>query len=504
MKYSNIVSDRDVNEWIYGCPIRIRNVKITKSDDEAFPALSVTSDVCIDLAPLSYTARVEIQNRRRERIGEVCEIRLHSGVSELVPLDVADAAYASVTVQSVFSSEKLIWSNDNGISPSPLPEQGILWQIDPHYEQIKIECEGVTPVKYIPDTIDSAWRCTCGHVNLEGSAKCGGCGVAREWLNVAFDRDYLEAKKNARIAVEIKNKKREKKHNRVKMPSWLPAICVLLVIALCVTLAVLTFTKFIPQAKYNKAVSLAENGEYDEAILLFRELGDFSDSARMEENTVYKKAQMMTGLDEVLVVDSARYPCFSITDDGVPSFHKDYYVGEWDVFVLPDVVDGVIVRELSRNFLMNCNKVVSVIISDCTEIIGEQAFYNCTALENVYFGKSVSTINQRAFINCTSIKEIEIPDSVTWISPRAFNNCTSLRKVIIGAGVSDISSYTFSNCTSLERVTLTTPVTAVRDNAFFACDKLAKIYCKFSEGEYSPEISDGNEAFVNAKKYFDQ
>ncbi len=502
MGYRGVVCNRDVNEWIVGCPIRITNISIILNDDGEFITY-VDSDVCGDFGKLSYTAKIEYKNSHKENIFESNDVVLESGEAKFTDSISLKVAYASVTVQSVSDSGNVIWEND-GKSPVTLPEQEILWQIDPHYDTIKRECEGITAAKYIPDTIDGAWRCTCGGLNLESSKKCGRCGAEREWINSHFDREYLETKKIEYANASDKKSPKKKKRKPIAIPSWVKGGCILAVIAVIITAAVLTFTEFIPQSKYNKAVALSESGDYDAAIEIFRELGDFADSAKKVENTVYKKAQSMTGIDDVYVSDSARLPWFSITEEGVLSFTESEYVGMWDTIVIPDVFDGVIVRELARNFFINCDELVYVVISDCTEVIGEQAFYNCTSLEIIDFGDSVTTIMPRAFIECTSLKEIVIPDTVESIGARAFNNCTALKKAVLGAGIHEIPDYFFSNCTSLERITLVSPVTSVGENAFANCEKFEKVFCRFPESEFSAEIADGNDVFVGATKYFDQ
>ena len=502
MGYRGVVSNRDVDEWMVGCPIRITNVSIVENDSGEL-ITTVKSDVCGDFAKLSYTAKVEYKNSRKENIFESRDVVLESGEAKFTEEISLKVAYATVTVQSVSDSGKVIWEND-GKAPITLPEQDILWQTDPHYDTIKRECEGITVAKYIPDAIDGAWRCTCGGLNLESSKKCGRCGAEREWIESHFDREYLESKKTEYANEESKKSPKKKKRKPIIIPSWIKSGCVLAVIAVIIVASVLTFTEFIPQTKYNKAVALSENGDYDAAIEIFRELADFADSAKKLENTVYKKAQSMTGIEDVYVSDSSRLPWFSITEDGVLSFSESVYAGTWDTIVIPDVFDGVVVRELARNFFINCDELVYVVMSDCIEVIGEQAFYNCTSLEIIDFGDSVTTIMPRAFIDCTSLKEIVIPDTVESIGARAFNNCTSLKKAVLGEGIYALPDYLFSNCTSLERITLVSPVTSVGENAFANCEKFAKLFCRFPESEFSAEIADGNDVFIGATKYFDQ
>ena len=184
----------------------------------------------------------------------------------------------------------------------------------------------------------------------------------------------------------------------------------------------------------------------------------------------------MTGLDEVYLVTTEDCPWFSITEDGVLSMRKDDYKGSWEEFAVPDLVDGIIVRELDRNFFLNCKELQTVVLSDCIEVLGEQVFYNCDALTEVRFGKNLKTIAPRAFINCVSLTSITIPDTVETIGLRAFNSCTALTDVTLGRGITEIPSYLFSCCYKLRRVNCLGTITTVGDFAFSECPALEKLY----------------------------
>ncbi len=503
--YPQIVSDREMREWILGCPIMINRVKLIRFAEGEAPKLEVISAVCGNFPEMSYTADVEYQNERREVIGEKNNLKFKSGKSDLIETGEVRAVYAYVLIKSVELPDGTFWINETVQRGKVYPEQEILWQTDPLYEQIKHECDGVTEARYMPDIIDGAWRCTCGQINLETSGECGNCGCSREWLKSHFDREYLNAKKEESDKKNENIVRQKKNHNIHKLSNKIGAGIVIACSVCAVALVVLTFAYFIPQFRYNKAARLAENCEYDEAIEIFQKLGNYSDAESMVGKVVYKKAQHMTGLESVYVSDSSLMPYYSISADGVLSFRKDKYNGSWENFIIPDVFDDVIVRELDRNFCLNCEELVSVTISDCTEVIGEQAFNNCKSLKKVNFGKSVKTIMPRAFINCSSIEEIEIPDTVEYLGIRAFNNCTSLRKAVLGNGITEIGSYQFSFCISLERLTLVSPITSVGEFAFSDCDNFKKLYCRFSETEWgNPKIYDGNDDFSAAEKYFDQ
>ncbi len=500
-----ILSDRAHREWIPGCPVQVVRTRVSRDGDAL--SLNVSSVPCGGFRLSGFTADVEFTGAKRQSVGRLEGLSLNVG--EALPVDIPfdDAVYAAVCVRAVSYADGKTWENADNTPGKTLPEQEIYWQTDPLYEAIRVECAGVTEPKYRPDTVDGAWRCACGQVNLEESPVCGACGCAKAWLDEHLAPAYLEerkreiADKTEEEAIKIKKKRDRGVSDQVKM------VAILAGLAAVVALVVLTFTMFIPGAKYGKAVKLADEGSFDEAIALFTELDDFRDAKAKVSDTNYRKAQAITGLTEVNMVSSAKAPWFSITADGILSFKKDEYEdrgGTWEHFVIPDVVDNVVVRELDRNFFMNCKELEVVTISDCVEVIGEQTFYNCENLKTVHFGKNVQKILSRAFINCISLTEMEIPDTVTTLGLRAFNNCVKLNKVILGEGITEIGSYQFSLCVELERITLKSPVTSVGEYAFSECGKFVKIHCRFAESEWiSPTVEAGNEAFEAAERVFE-
>ena len=507
-KFPRIVSEREMKEWLPLCPVQVKKVRVVQNTAESNPEVTVISVPCGGFGVKSYTADIELQNQRRERIGVIENAVLTAGESAPIPTDAAQTTYAYVTVKSVSRENGEVWENTTGGRGILLPEQEVFWQTDPLYEQIRRECDGVVDAKYRPDTVDGGWRCACGQVNLEESDTCGGCGCSRNWLKEHLDPAYLAERKQMDDTRSEAQRKKQKKKQETRLSDKAKAILIFAGFIAAAVLIVLTFTQFIPGYRYSKAVKLADAGEFDEALTIFYDLDGFRDSVQQIADTNYRKAQHLTGLEEVNMTTSVESPWFEITADGVLSFKKDPYEkagGTWTHFVIPDVVDNIAVRELDRNFFMNCKEMTAVTISDCVEVIGEQAFYNCDALAIVNFGKNIREIGPRAFINCISLTEMEIPDTVTTLGLRAFNNCIGLKKVVLGSGITKIGAYQFSLCVELEWITLKSPVTAIDEFAFSECADLRKIFCRFPESDWiEPELGEGNEIYESLEVVFDQ
>lgn len=505
-----VVSEREFREWIPSCPVQIKKMRIEEASPGGERTLTVFSVPCGDFSVRSFAAQIEYRDERRELLGtsEIADI----GTGESAPLAVTyeKAAYASALIRSVTFSSGEVWENRD-LSPAVLPpNQKILWQTDPLYETIRAECEGTVPARFEPDEIDGAWRCACGQINLESASACGSCGTSRAWLKTHFDRTYLESRKAELGAKKANAPVHVKKVRKTDNGDKLKAALILGAAAAVIVLAVLTVKVFIPGARYSSAVKLAEAGDYDGAVSIFSSLGSFRDSADRMRAAVYDKAREMTGLDEVNMTTSAASPWFSIDENGVLSLRKDKYEekkGTIEEFVVPDMVDGVIVRELDRNFFLNCKELKTATLSDCLEVLGEQSFYNCEALETVNFGKNLKTIGPRCFINCYALEDLEIPDTVESLGVRAFNNCVKLRRVVLGKGITAVGDYTFALCVELKSVTLTSPLTAVGVGAFAECSSFEKIFCRFPESDwigFDLPADEENSPFLEAERLFDQ
>ena len=467
-----IISDREQKEYLPLCPVQVQKNTITEEDGKRI--LQVTVTPCTDKTPLRCRLTLDFTDARRAAAG-TDSVLLTPGEETSIPCP-GNAVYVHSLVEQVWQGETLLWERGDR-TPQILPEQAILWQTDPLYDQIRRECEGIVKPVFRPDTAEGLWRCTCGQINLEETETCGRCHTGRKWLEEHFDEAYLTEEKRIHDEMEAKNPAKKITVSRSKIESdRLKMIAIFSGIGAALLLFILTVTLILPSIRYGKADRLLASGDYDGAIALYTDLENFRDAEERAADATYKKAQYLTGLEEVYLTTTAEQPCFSITEDGILSLRKDDYTGSWDHFVVPDMVDGIIVRELDKNFFLNCKDLVEVTLSDCLEVLGEQTFFNCESLTTVNFGANLHTLGPRTFINCYSLTEITIPDTITKIGLRAFNSCTSLRTVHLGSGITKIPSYLFSCCYSLERVSFGTPITAVDEFAFSECPALKKIY----------------------------
>ena len=110
---------------------------------------------------------------------------------------------------------------------------------------------------------------------------------------------------------------------------------------------------------------------------------------------------------------------------------------------------------------------VSVVIGDCVNEIGEMAFYNCYNLTSVDIPDNVTNIEKYAISRCGSLTSVTIGNGVTTIGAYAFYDNNSLKSITIGSGCTYIGYWTFADCSGPINLTIyaTTPPYVV-SNAF--------------------------------------
>lgn len=113
--------------------------------------------------------------------------------------------------------------------------------------------------------------------------------LAREGLNGY--RDVEELRKQAeqryeecRNAEEKERKAKERKNKRL-------TVAFVLVVLIACVVGWFVVTRVIPNNKYQRAVTLRENGQYGEAAAVFTELGDYSDANEQIAPTKYMQAE---------------------------------------------------------------------------------------------------------------------------------------------------------------------------------------------------------------------
>jgi len=135
--------------------------------------------------------------------------------------------------------------------------------------------------KYVLQRERGLWRCSCGILNREDEQICLSCGNTAEIL-AAVDIEQLKTDCERRLESE---RQRAEKYQRKaeaerlassrKMKIGIIAASIVVVAIFAIAQISSYMTK---NSSYNSALALVEEGQYDEAIEKFTELGDFKDS----------------------------------------------------------------------------------------------------------------------------------------------------------------------------------------------------------------------------------
>ena len=194
----------------------------------------------------------------------------------MVP-NVKARSYTASVVEVVFV-DRSIWTAD-GNAWEPLSKPQLLCLDVELLKQYRIRFGQSST--YIPKEEKDLWYCTCGTLNHLGEGcHCGNslfelqavdmAELAEEKdARLAQEREVAEAKAAAeKAAIEVAKKKTAKILKIV-----IPIICTL------IAFVILLNSVIIPNSKYNNAISLMEEGKFEEAIVAFEELDSYKDSA---------------------------------------------------------------------------------------------------------------------------------------------------------------------------------------------------------------------------------
>jgi hypothetical protein len=120
-------------------------------------------------------------------------------------------------------------------------------------------------------------------------------------------------------------------------------------------------------------------------------------------------------------------------------------------------------------------KIVSLILPDTINTIGNGAFENFSNLTSIIIPDSVTSMGYRVFWGCGNLTNITIPESVTRIMGGTFHGCSSLANIIIPDDTTSIGNSAFAYCTSLTNISIPDTVTSIETQAFFGCSSLVSI-----------------------------
>lgn len=117
----------------------------------------------------------------------------------------------------------------------------------------------------------------------------------------------------------------------------------------------------------------------------------------------------------------------------------DKYIGDDEIVVIPEEIDGMPVTSIGSNAFVNNKQIKAVKISDSVIDIETNAFLNCSNLEIFISGKNVERIGDYALSYCKSLKFLELNDGIKTLGLSCLVATHSLNELYMPTSLIDIN-----------------------------------------------------------------
>lgn len=227
------------------------------------------------------------------------------------------------------------------------------------------------------------------------------------------------------------------------------------------------------------------------------------------------------GKVQKLIIEDSNIPLSDLNANQV----KEVYLGR-DIIVpwnhlagcfsnsdIEKITFGNSVTYIPGGIVEECQKLVSVDISDSVKKILNKAFSGCINLKTIS-GQNIEFIETGAFYDCSSLESFNFPNLKTidngdsqWGTYRwgVFQNCTSLKSVVLPQGLASIGTMGFMNCISLESIVIPASIISIGDkqnleqsSVFANCTSLKSITISSAEPIAIGETTFDAQTYINA------
>lgn len=156
---------------------------------------------------------------------------------------------------------------------------------------------GALAAQYQRETIKNAqfvvtddrdlWICACGAINRQDEETCHSCHSKKEKLLAALNKEILQEQNAVYSKAEADQKEKQAQADKAKKVKTTKIAVIAAVATVVIIAAIIVISQVIvPSGNYNSAVTLMNEGKYEEAIAVFEGLGDYKDSsAKINECT---------------------------------------------------------------------------------------------------------------------------------------------------------------------------------------------------------------------------
>ena len=333
-------SDHAALLWEPPCPAMLAAVQVSRNvqTSEAYLQVKIRNVSEQSIGSVYGTATISYADGSSDIVSiedlDVDLMPTNQKALKAVPLPRGDVESASVKLTHVgqISSKR-----ESSLGPVTVPQQTPLSLSDKAIDERRrrLEAAGVDSRTYDYSVQDNGdwWVCACGQVNV-GRSECCECGSEKailidseneddlcessdNWSESVYARANELAQKDSDVAALSEacqlfesisgwkdsadrssacNERLTKLKTAAARKRKRIVIIIASIIVVAVIATLLSVYVIIPMTKYNSAMSAADNGNYDEAISILTELGDYQDAKEQIENV--KTRQLQAQYDE--------------------------------------------------------------------------------------------------------------------------------------------------------------------------------------------------------------
>ncbi len=240
-------------------------------------------------------------------------------------------------IQIVFL-DKTVWESSKALFniPAQLPLKTV-FNDDELVKQYQLKVNN--KAKYVPDTFESLWLCSCGSIN--NFTNCNDCGAEKMNVFSCYDIPKLREEMNARLVCENEENKQKITKRRNQKIFLIKSVCVLSILVSVVILASIFIpkirTKITLYNQYMSAQEYAENHNYTEAISLLSKIKNYKNSESLITEYLYQNAKLMfenskyeEALEEFVLLDGYQ-DSKEYAENCIEFLAKEYYeMGNFD------------------------------------------------------------------------------------------------------------------------------------------------------------------------------
>lgn len=150
-------------------------------------------------------------------------------------------------------------------------------------------------------------------------------------------------------------------------------------------------------------------------------------------------------LSAVLSAKTSPEEDFEIVDYGTGEVELYNYLGDDEIVVIPESIDGMVITKISSYVFANDRhpNTKAVRLSDGIKTVDYCAFSLNESIEIVVAGEGLETIAESAFMSCTNLSTVVLNDRLTTMENNCFAYCDSLKEIELPSSAAQISEYAF-------------------------------------------------------------